>query len=550
MKLILQLIKKSFWKYLVATVLSAVAGVSGALMIKHIHSGMRAGTDDNYFLFFGLYLTSTVVLGVIGSQLLTKISEKNLKDLRISLSKRIMRTSYRKMELENDKIIPILTTDIATIGATAAKIPDVITSLAIVLGCMVYMAFLSWKLTLFAVGVFLINFIMTVVVMPMTRKHEESARNLRYDIFRHLRNMVNGLRELSFKKKLRREYVDRLIEPTIESQNKIKLKNTLMINSFAKIETIMMMGALAFGVYFASNSGAFESKEFMEFLALALFLIAPMAKINAFFRVINRTTAALDQIEELGLGLKRVKRPKPQKIESDGWTERDPLISFREVTHSYLQEDIHDSFTLGPFDLDVKKNETVFIIGGNGSGKTTLIQLLTGLYTPISGHIEYRGVKITDEFMDDYQNRFAALFVNDFVFQILYHIDEKVIAEKGQHYLELLELSQKVAIENHQFTTVSLSYGQRKRLNLVMAMLENKEVYVFDEWAANQDPYFKSIFYNDILGDLKARGKTVFVISHDDSYFHVADRVVKLEDGKIVANYLQSEHQKSSVSQN
>ena len=550
MKLILQLIKKSFWKYLVATVLSAVAGVSGALMIKHIHSGMRAGTDDNYFLFFGLYLTSTVVLGVIGSQLLTKISEKNLKDLRISLSKRIMRTSYRKMELENDKIIHILTTDIATIGATAAKIPDVITSLAIVLGCMVYMAFLSWKLTLFAVGVFLINFIMTVVVMPMTRKHEESARNLRYDIFRHLRNMVNGLRELSFKKKLRREYVDRLIEPTIESQNKIKLKNTLMINSFAKIETIMMMGALAFGVYFASNSGAFESKEFMEFLALALFLIAPMAKINAFFRVINRTTAALDQIEELGLGLKRVKRPKPQKIESDGWTEHDPLISFREVTHSYLQEDIHDSFTLGPFDLDVKKNETVFIIGGNGSGKTTLIQLLTGLYTPISGHIEYRGVKITDEFMDDYQNRFAALFVNDFVFQILYHIDEKVIAEKGQHYLELLELSQKVAIENHQFTTVSLSYGQRKRLNLVMAMLENKEVYVFDEWAANQDPYFKSIFYNDILGDLKARGKTVFVISHDDSYFHVADRVVKLEDGKIVANYLQSEHQKSSVSQN
>ena len=550
MKLILQLIKKSFWKYLVATVLSAVAGVSGALMIKHIHSGMRAGTDDNYFLFFGLYLTSTVVLGVIGSQLLTKISEKNLKDLRISLSKRIMRTSYRKMELENDKIIPILTTDIATIGATAAKIPDVITSLAIVLGCMVYMAFLSWKLTLFAVGVFLINFIMTVVVMPMTRKHEESARNLRYDIFRHLRNMVNGLRELSFKKKLRREYVDRLIEPTIESQNKIKLKNTLMINSFAKIETIMMMGALAFGVYFASNSGAFESKEFMEFLALALFLIAPMAKINAFFRVINRTTAALDQIEELGLGLKRVKRPKPQKIESDSWTEHDPLISFREVTHSYLQEDIHDSFTLGPFDLDVKKNETVFIIGGNGSGKTTLIQLLTGLYTPISGHIEYRGVKITDEFMDDYQNRFAALFVNDFVFQILYHIDEKVIAEKGQHYLDLLELSQKVGIENHQFTTVSLSYGQRKRLNLVMAMLENKEVYVFDEWAANQDPYFKSIFYNDILGDLKARGKTVFVISHDDSYFHVADRVVKLEDGKIVANYLQSEHQKSSVSQN
>jgi putative ATP-binding cassette transporter len=390
------------------------------------------------------------------------------------------------------------------------------------------------------VGICLVNFIMTVVIMPMTRRHESALKNLRNDLFGHLRNMVNGLRELSFKKNLRRAYVNRLIEPTIENQNEIKLKNTLVINSIAKVEMVLMMGALAFGVYFAHRSTAFESTEFMAFLALALFLIAPMTKINSFLRVMNKTSVALEQIDELGIGLRKVKGPKHQPILHDQWNHHDPILSFSQVEHTYVLEDIHDSFTLGPLDLEVMENETVFIIGGNGSGKTTLIQLLTGLYDLSSGSITYKNVTITESLMDDYQNRFAALFVNDFVFKILYHIDEKAVNKYGQRYLDLLDLSEKVSIIDHEFSTINLSYGQRKRLNLVMAMLEDKEIYVFDEWAANQDPYFKSIFYNQVLGGLKSRGKTVFVISHDDSYFDVADRIVKLEDGKIVANYLQN----------
>ena len=66
------------------------------------------------------------------------------------------------------------------------------------------------------------------------------------------------------------------------------------------------------------------------------------------------------------------------------------------------------------------------------------------------------------------------------------------------------------------------------------AFLEDRAIYVFDEWAADQDPHHREIFYKRLLPELKANGKTVFVISHDDRYYHLGDRVVKLEYGKVV----------------
>ena len=203
MNIIYQLIRKSLGKYIIAILLSTVAGIGGALMIKHIHSGMKNGVSEYYLWEFVGYLVVSVVLGIIGHQLLTKLSESNLKELRVSLSRKIMKSSYRKIEPETDKLIPILTTEIATIGTAAAKIPDVVTSVTIILGCVIYMFYLSWQYTLFALGIFGVNFIMTVFVMPMTRKHEESSKELRFELFRHLKDMVAGLKELSFKRKLR-----------------------------------------------------------------------------------------------------------------------------------------------------------------------------------------------------------------------------------------------------------------------------------------------------------------------------------------------------------
>ncbi|MFY9571046.1 MAG: ABC transporter ATP-binding protein, partial [Blastocatellia bacterium] len=103
----------------------------------------------------------------------------------------------------------------------------------------------------------------------------------------------------------------------------------------------------------------------------------------------------------------------------------------------------------------------------------------------------------------------------------------------ARDYLARLELDNKLEINDGVLSTTNLSQGQRKRLALLTAYMEDRAVYVFDEWAADQDPLFKRVFYYHLLPDLKARGKMVLVISHDDQYYHVADRIVKLEYGKI-----------------
>jgi len=190
-----------------------------------------------------------------------------------------------------------------------------------------------------------------------------------------------------------------------------------------------------------------------------------------------------------------------------------------------------DAFTVGPIDLTVNPGEIVFLTGGNGSGKTTLAKLILGLYWPDGGKIRVDGRPVAAEEKDDYRQLFSVVFSDSFVFESLLGIDIDAVDAAARRYLRRLQIDHKVTIQNGTLSTTDLSTGQRKRLALLTAYLEDRPVYVFDEWAADQDPEFKSFFYRDILPGLKARGKSVIAISHDDRYFSCADRVVTLENG-------------------
>jgi len=171
--------------------------------------------------------------------------------------------------------------------------------------------------------------------------------------------------------------------------------------------------------------------------------------------------------------------------------------------------------------------------GGNGSGKTTFAKLLTGLYVPENGEIRVDGRNLTEATRESYRQHFSVIFSDFYVFESLMGLESPDLDEQARSYLDQLQLSHKVKVENGKFSTTALSQGQRKRLALLTTYLEDRSFYVFDEWAADQDPLFKDIFYNDLLGGLKARGKTVLVITHDNSYYHLADRIIKLENGQL-----------------
>lgn len=161
--------------------------------------------------------------------------------------------------------------------------------------------------------------------------------------------------------------------------------------------------------------------------------------------------------------------------------------------------------------------------------------LLIGLYMPEQGGIRWNGDVVNEGNRDDYLQNFSVIFSDFYLFDELYGVDNENNNGMIDDYLQRLHLHHKVRIENGRFSSVNLSQGQRKRLALLVAYLEDRPFYVFDEWAADQDPEFKHLFYTELLPALKARGKTVLIISHDDRYFYLADRCIKLEEGRVVA---------------
>ncbi len=208
-------------------------------------------------------------------------------------------------------------------------------------------------------------------------------------------------------------------------------------------------------------------------------------------------------------------------------------IAFENIEFSYCDESGASTFSVGPWDLYLARGEVLFLLGGNGSGKSTALKLISALYSPSAGCVRIDGTVLTKDAVQEYRELFSCIFPDFYLFERLHGL-EHVDAAQVSRLIERMELSDKVFYVDGRFSTQSLSTGQRKRLAMVVALLEEREIYIFDEWAADQDAHFRTIFYTEILAELKQAGKTVIVVSHDDRFWHLADRSVTLDLGQVV----------------
>ena len=204
------------------------------------------------------------------------------------------------------------------------------------------------------------------------------------------------------------------------------------------------------------------------------------------------------------------------------------------MTFTYHDDRDDHGFSLGPLDLTLRRGEIVVLAGGNGSGKTTLVKLLAGLYRPESGVVRIDGRAVANADGEAYRQLFSVVFADGYLFPDLRGLAADPIDEPARAGLDRLELAQWVSVRDGVFSTLDLSQGQRRRLALLGAWLEDRPFCILDEWAANQDPAFKQMFYNKLLPEMRSAGKGLLVISHDEDYFDVADRVIRLRDGRVL----------------
>jgi putative ATP-binding cassette transporter len=520
---------------LLSTFAGIVAGVSGAILMALINArvaGTASGFNPSVGAFVG-FATIALVSTATSGFLCTYLTQRIGYDLRLQICRKLLATPLRLTEeIGAHNILAALTQDVSNIISAIVRVPGFCINAAVVFSGFVYLGILSPPMLLVLVVFIVIAIATYVVPQRYAWRNMCAARDEYSTLVSHFRSLISGAKELKLHRARRMDFLLDVLETSVVSLRRYSFVSEsiyVMLSSWRQVLFFVFIGLIIFGM--PGVTGQVDLRVLTGYTLTALYIWGPLQSLVGTFPSFTQANISLNQLEKLGLSLSATDtteataqsgvQPAWQKLELSG------------VTHTYYQEREAGNFMLGPIDLTLKPGELIFVTGSNGSGKTTFAKLLCGLYAPESGEIRLDGVPITAENRDDFRQHFSVLFAEFHLFEQLLGLKNPGLDDMVRDYLIRLQLEHKVEVKEGKLSTTELSYGQRKRLGLLISYLEDRPIYIFDEWAADQDPYFREIFYRKMLPELKARGKTVIVISHDDRYYDVAERRIKLEFGKL-----------------
>ncbi|BBT40428.1 cyclic peptide export ABC transporter [Pseudomonas guariconensis] len=518
----------------VSIVLGIVGGLSVTALLARINALMHSEQAIASAVMLGFAGLCALALGcAIAANIGTNyVGQQVIARLRISLGGKVLCAPIEQLErYRSHRLIPVLTHDIDTVSDFTFGLPQLIVSLTVTLGCLGYLAMLDGTLFLITASAVVLGCIAQYVARSHGMGGFEAAREEEDQLQKYYRSMAEGAKELRMHRQRRHTLYREQVIPTVQRIAALQIRS---VNIFLSASTFgSLLFFMVIGLCLAQQTWGVpvENSVLSGFIMTLLFMKGPMESVLSLLPLISRNAVALKRIADMNAAFST---PEPFLLPANETGARPVLksLELRGLTYAFPSVDGLPPFRMGPFDLTVTPGELLFIVGQNGSGKTTLIKLLLGLYEPDSGQVLLNGQAVGPAQRDDYRQLFTTVFADFFLFQEL--LERKgVLPEHTQAYLERLELAHKVTIRDGAFSTTDLSTGQRKRLALLHAWLDERPVLVFDEWAADQDPAFRKVFYTELLPDLKRQGKTVIVISHDDRYFDLADQLIEVRGGQL-----------------
>ena len=535
-------------KLFVSLVFGVVAGILYAALIpiviysvSNLPESMYAESDVTKFflsfdvatpslasLYFGVCLL-ILLLRTLSEILLNKVSLTLMMNVRGDLYNKIAKSPISEMEkIGSARIINAMTMDIRRVVDGAGAAPPIIVSSITLISMLIYIMAVDFDLFRFILMVIALGILTYQIPVFIGHKYMTRAVALSDNLQQGFRGLIQGAMELKLNKQKRQHFVEnelRAVEKDIRSNSITAASIFALAANYGNLLSFFVIGVLAFILINYVNIGGMQLSSIIMIL---LYISAPIASILMSVPTIISANISLRRLDEIYKDFCD-ENVAEGPLQERRWSK----LTLRNVCFSY---DV-SGFKVGPISMDLEKGQVTFIVGGNGSGKSTLSKIITQHYLPVSGEVLFDDVLVDQTNIEDFRQSISAIYSNYFLFKKLYSLDYSLPSVRAQidEMLVDLQLDQKVSISDGYLSTTELSDGQRRRLALMVALLENKELYLFDEWAADQDPGFRRVFYEKILPSLKERNKAVVVISHDDRFFHHADKLIKLDCGQIVS---------------
>ncbi|RAH38494.1 multidrug ABC transporter permease/ATP-binding protein [Halomonas sp. SL1] len=518
------------WPFLGVMLLSLASAGLGIGAIAFINRRLIDTVGDPAGVlpaFLGVVVALLVV--TLASQLaLTILGHHFVHGLRGRLVKQILDTDVERLErLGSAELLASLSSDIRNVTIAFVRLPELIQGLVLTVGSALYLGWLSPGLLVVTAAWLAVTIAVSSWLVARVYRHLSRVRESEDRLYRDYEAVIHGRKELALNRgRARRLYDERYEVDARDYRGQIIRADTYHLSAI-NWSNIMMLGAIGVVFFLANGLGWASTSVAATYSLTLLFLRTPLLQAIGALPTLMSAQVAFDKIAALELA-EAERDFAVAEAEPGEWQ----TLSLHGVRFAYTGADGEAGFAVGPLDLTLRRGEMVFLIGGNGSGKSTLAKLLTGLYRPQEGELLLDGEPLRDA--ASYRQRFSAVF-SDF------HQFADLVGPEGaqadpalvEAWLEELAMRDKLAFDGQSVTNPELSQGQRKRLALLMAVAEERDLLLLDEWAADQDPQFRRVFYRDLLPRLQAMGKTVFAISHDDHYFDHADRLLEMHGGRL-----------------
>lgn len=487
------------------------------------------GYDEPYLWWS--YLTViifTYLLNIAFQKKINKYCYNILYSNEIKVFQRILKTKLITIEKFGTQRFYTTIEDLRVFSRMPEVVTHTINSVLMLLLCILYMFSLSLSAGFI---VFLIIIVIAAIyffVMSTMNNHVSKLRKFNENYYEFVNDVIKGFKNLKSNFILSSNLLNNHLIPNREKAKRLDYKINyifLSINLISQYGLYLVIGVILF---LLPQSNILLKEDVVSYIVIILFMISPISNIINMQNIYTRLSVANKRINDYFKDF--IEEPDFSICNNDN-TDFQSLV-FENISFQYDNNSGDNPFALNNINIEIKKGEVIFIVGGNGSGKSTFINILTGLYDYKNGNIIYNNKKINSK--DKLKNAISPVFTDSYIFSHNYDNYSLEDNIQYQYLLQLMNMNEVVTNTEEESARRNFSKGQSKRMSLIFALLEEKPILVLDEWAADQDPHFRKYFYEVLIPQLKEQGKTIIAVTHDDAYFKYADRIIKFDYGQII----------------